>query len=86
LIVAALPLVEPLTAGNLVASYRHEKQTVLRITLPAMQPHIVRPYLNSNAQIRRLRISRPLIGCLVDGTRHMLPNTMPPPTSDDLRP
>jgi hypothetical protein len=44
------------------------------------------PHLTSNCTIRRLRISVPLVECLIDGQRYFLPDTLPPPTGDDLRP
>jgi hypothetical protein len=55
-----------------------------RITLPA---HVrLFPHLTTNCTIRQLRISLPLIGCLVDGRRYAMPDDLPPPSRDDLRP
>jgi hypothetical protein len=52
-----------------------------------MQPHMVRvfPFLNSNAQVRHLRINVPLIACLFDGERYVLPGNLPAPAGHDLR-
>ncbi len=44
------------------------------------------PYLSSNASIRRLRISLPLIECLVDGVRYFREGDLPAPSGDDLGP
>ena len=56
------------------------------ITLPpVMVPHMVceLPYLDSNAQIRRRRISLPLVECLLDNEKYFLPGDLaakaPPP-------
>ena len=35
---------------------------------------------------RRVRISLPLVPCLLDGQRYYLPDTLPPPAGEDLRP
>ena len=35
--------------------------------------------------VRRVRISVPLIDCLVDGVRYFRPETLPPPEGQDLR-
>jgi hypothetical protein len=53
----------------------------------AMQPHMVRvfPFLNSNPQVRHLRINVPLIACLFDGERYVLPGNLPAPAGHDLR-
>ncbi len=53
-----------------------------------MQPHMVRlvPHLTSNATIRHLRISVPLIADLVDNARYFLPSDLPAPAGDELRP
>jgi hypothetical protein len=53
-----------------------------------MPPHMicVLPYLNSNAQVRHLRITVPLVECLVDGVRYFRPDDLPPPAGDELRP
>jgi hypothetical protein len=52
-----------------------------------MHPHMVRihPFLNSNARVRYLRVSLPLVACLVDGRCYFLPDDLPPPTGHDLR-
>jgi hypothetical protein len=52
-----------------------------------MAPHMicVFPVLTSNATIRRLRISVPLIECLVDGVRYFRPHDLPAPSGDELR-
>jgi hypothetical protein len=44
------------------------------------------PHLTSNCTIRHLRISVPLVPALVDGMRYFLPDALPPPTGDELRP
>jgi hypothetical protein len=43
-----------------------------------MPPHMVRvlPSLNSNAQVRRLRISVPLIEVLLDGEKYFRPGDL----------
>jgi hypothetical protein len=46
----------------------------------------VLPYLNSNAQIRRLRISVPMIAALLDGEKYFRRGELPPPAGDELRP
>jgi hypothetical protein len=46
----------------------------------------VLPYLSSNAQVRRLRISLPLVECLVDGARYFRPDALPSAAGEDLRP
>ena len=53
-----------------------------------MPPHMicVLPFLTSNATIRRLRISVPLVAPLLDGVRYFRPDDLPPPAGDDLRP
>jgi hypothetical protein len=52
-----------------------------------MHPHMVRihPFLNSNARVRYLRVSLPLVACLVDGRCYFLPDDLPPPAGQDLR-
>jgi hypothetical protein len=52
-----------------------------------MHPHMVRihPFLNSNARVRYLRVSLPLVACLVDGRCDFLPDDLPPPAGQDLR-
>ena len=53
-----------------------------------MTPHMicVLPYLNSNAQVRHLRISVPLVPGLVDRRKYFLPGELPPAAGEDLRP
>ena len=53
-----------------------------------MAPHMVflTPHLSSNGQIRKLRISVPLVECLVDGVRYFRPDDLPPATGNDLMP
>ena len=53
-----------------------------------MQPHMVSivVYLTTNCSIRRVRISVPLVECLVDGVRYFREGDLPPPSGDDLRP
>lgn len=53
-----------------------------------MAPHMVcvLPYLNSNAQVRRLRISVPLGECLIDGQKYFLPDDLPPAAGEELWP
>jgi hypothetical protein len=46
----------------------------------------IAPHLTSNATVRRLRISVPLVPCLLDGVRYFRPDDLPPPAGDDLRP
>jgi hypothetical protein len=41
---------------------------------------------HSASQVRQLRISLPLIECLVDGVRYFRPDDLPAPTGDELRP
>jgi hypothetical protein len=57
-------------------------------TIPPMVPHMicVLPYLNSNAQVRHLRISVPLVPGLLDGEKYFRPDDLPPPAGDELRP
>lgn len=52
-----------------------------------MTPHMVflAPH-HSASQVRQLRISLPLIECLVDGVRYFRPDDLPPPAGDELRP
>jgi hypothetical protein len=35
--------------------------------------------------VRRVRISLPLVPCLIDDARYFLPDTLPPPAGEDLR-
>jgi hypothetical protein len=64
---AALPLVEPLIAGNLAGSCRDEKAARLtdcrvRMTLPAMQPCDLRASVPElERPVRHLRSSVPLV-------------------------
>jgi hypothetical protein len=53
-----------------------------------MPPHMVClvPFLGSDGRVRHLRISVPLVACLVDGVRYFRPDDLPPPAGDDLRP
>ena len=53
-----------------------------------MSPHMVclLPYLNSNAQVRHLRITVPLVAPLLDNLKYFLPDDLPPPSGDELRP
>ena len=53
-----------------------------------MTPHMVFvcPFLTTAAQIRRLRISVPLIECLIDNQRYYRPEDLPPATGEELRP
>jgi hypothetical protein len=36
--------------------------------------------------VRQVRISVPRIDCLLDGQRYWLPDTLPPPAGEELRP
>jgi len=51
-------------------------------------PRMVRlyPYLNSNAQVRHLRISVPMVEPLLDGQKYFRPDALPPPAGEELRP
>jgi hypothetical protein len=53
-----------------------------------MPPHMVFvcPFLTTAAQIRRLRISVPLVPCLLDNQRYYLPDDLPPASGEELRP
>jgi hypothetical protein len=42
-------------------------------------------HLSGNFGIRRLRISVPLVPCLVNGQKYHLPDTLPPLTGNDLQ-
>jgi hypothetical protein len=44
------------------------------------------PFQTCVGTVRRLRISVPLIECLVDGVRYFRPDDLPPPAGDELRP
>ena len=48
-----------------------------------MQPHMI---LTTAGSVRRLRISLPLIADLVDGRKYFLPDTLPAPAGEELRP
>ena len=54
----------------------------------SMQPHMVRvyPFLTTACQVRHLRISVPLVACLLDGQKYFRPDDLPPPTGEELRP
>jgi hypothetical protein len=43
----------------------------------------VLPFLNSNAQVRRLRISVPLTECLVDNEKYFRPDELAPAAGVD---
>jgi hypothetical protein len=43
-------------------------------------------YLSAGCRVRHVRISVPLIACLVDGQRYFLPDALPPPEGQELRP
>jgi hypothetical protein len=61
---------------------RAANQTIV----PFMQHMIcVLPFLNSNAQVRRLRISVPLIECLLDNQKYFRPDELPPAAGEELR-
>ena len=53
-----------------------------------MAPHMVLLVAIPSAAsgVRRVRISVPLIDCLIDGVRYFRPDTLPPPAGDELRP
>ena len=44
------------------------------------------PFLTSAYQVRRLRISLPLVECLIDNERYFQPDTLPAPVGEELRP
>ena len=44
------------------------------------------PIQGANGTVRRVRISLPLIECLVDGVRYFRPGDLPAPAGDELRP
>ena len=60
--------------------------TVAAMAASASSMVIVLPFLTSNATIRRLRISLPLVTCLLDGQKYFSPGDLPPLAGDDLRP
>ena len=43
------------------------------------------PYLTSAYQVRRVRISLPLVEPLLDGEKYFLPGDQPAPSGEDLR-
>lgn len=53
-----------------------------------MVPHMVcvLPFLTTANQVRRLRISVPLVDCLVDGQKYFRPGDLPPAAGEELRP
>jgi hypothetical protein len=61
--------------------------TRANVTLPAMIPHMVRVlrYLDTAAQVRHLRVSLPLVACLVDGLKYREPEDEPQPQDDTER-
>jgi hypothetical protein len=52
--------------------------------IPSMVSLVTVPSAASG--VRRVRISVPLIDCLIDGVRYFRPDTLPPPAGDELRP
>ena len=52
-----------------------------------MQSHMVRvfPHLTTACQVRYLRISVPLVPCLLDGVRYHMLDDLPPPVGEELR-
>jgi hypothetical protein len=52
-----------------------------------MPPHMIRtvPYQTTAAQVRRLRISLPLVPALLDDQRYFLPGALPAPVGEELR-
>jgi hypothetical protein len=44
------------------------------------------PFQTSVGTIRRVRISVPLIECLIDGVRYFRPDDLPPASGEELRP
>jgi hypothetical protein len=44
------------------------------------------PYLTSTGAVRHLRISLPLVECLIDNQRYFLPSDLAEPRGDELRP
>jgi hypothetical protein len=53
-----------------------------------MPPHMicVIPHLTTACQIRRLRISLPLIEGLIDNAKYFMPKALPAPAGEELRP
>ena len=44
------------------------------------------PHLTTNCRVRQLRISVPLVECLIDGVRYFRDaDTLPPPAGEELR-
>ena len=52
-----------------------------------MQPSMVSivAHLTTACQVRHLRISVPLVPCLIDGVRYFLPDILPAPVGEELR-
>jgi hypothetical protein len=46
----------------------------------------IAPFLATNGMVRHLRISLPLVPCLLDGQKYFSPGALPPPAGDELRP
>jgi hypothetical protein len=44
------------------------------------------PFLSSTGQVRHLRISLPLVECLLDNERYFRPGDLAEPRGDELRP
>ena len=44
------------------------------------------PHLTTNCRVRHVRVSVPLIAALLDNQRYYLPNVLPPPVGEELRP
>ena len=53
-----------------------------------MAPHMISivMHLTTTCQVRRLRISVPLVESLLDGQKYFRPDDLPPPAGEDLRP
>jgi hypothetical protein len=52
--------------------------------IPSMVSLVTVPSAASG--VRRVRISVPLIDCLIDGVRYFRPGDLPPPEGEELRP
>ncbi len=52
-----------------------------------MLPHmtVIVPHLATNNRVRHLRISVPLVECLVDGVRYFREGDLPPAAGEELR-
>jgi hypothetical protein len=52
-----------------------------------MTPHMISltPHLTSAYQVRRMRISVPLIEALIDNERYYMPDDLPPAAGEELR-